>query len=225
MIISGFTKNTLLDYPGHIACIVFTGGCNFKCAFCHNYNMVSAPENVVCKEDILDFLSYRVGLIDGVVITGGEPCIHSDLPDFIRDVRLLGFDVKLDTNGSKPTMLKYLYDEHLVDYVAMDIKGDDSTYSKYTGAAITLPDIHDSIEMIKSSGVPYEFRITVPKDYFDEATMCNIGGMLDGASKVYLQRFHQSKEVPDKRLAEPLDCELNLYKDILSRHAKEVYIR
>ena len=225
MIISGFTKNTLLDYPEHIACIVFTGGCNFNCAFCHNYNMVSAPENVVCKEDILDFLSYRVGLIDGVVITGGEPCIHNDLPDFIRDIRLLGFDVKLDTNGSNPSMLKCLYDEHLVDYVAMDIKGDDFTYSKYTGTSVTLSDIHDSIEMVKSSGVPYEFRITVPSDYFDEATMCNIGEMLGDANKVYLQRFHQSKEVPDKRLAEPLDCELNLYKDILSRHAKEVYIR
>jgi len=194
MLIQGFQNFSTLDFPDELACIVFTGGCNFRCHYCHNPEMISpAPETQwFDPQAILDFLKTRQGKLDGVVITGGEPTLHADLPDFIKKIRKLGFKVKLDTNGTNPKLLAELYAEKLLDYVAMDLKHPLARYAEITGFADSAP-IAQSVASIMRSGVPYEFRSTILPRTHTAREIRAMGKAIKGAEKWYLQNFRPGK--------------------------------
>ncbi|MDL2287673.1 anaerobic ribonucleoside-triphosphate reductase activating protein [Eubacteriales bacterium OttesenSCG-928-G02] len=198
MIFGGIQKMTLLDFPEKIACTVFTVGCNFKCPFCHNASFIQsgARINYIESDEVLSFLNTRKGLLDGVCISGGEPLIHQDLEDFIRQVRQMGFLVKLDTNGSFPEKLKKLVSENLIDYVAMDIK---NTIKKYPVTAdisnCNIEDIKQSVDFLLSGAVPYEFRTTIVRELHKAEDVLNIAEWISGAKRYYLQGFVDSENV------------------------------
>ncbi len=196
MIISGFQKLTLLDFPGHTACTLFTSGCNMRCPFCHNASLVTgdAPESF-CEEEILSYLKKRQGLLDGVAITGGEPLLHKDIGDFIKKIKETGFAVKLDTNGSFPDRLKGLIDDGLIDYIAMDIKNSKEKYSLAAGRNVDVEAVEKSVELIKGSGLPHEFRTTVTKELHTEEDIISIAKWLGEGEKYFLQQFKDSGEI------------------------------
>ena len=166
IVISGFQKLTLVDYPGYTACLIFTQGCNFRCPFCHNSDLVIGGNNanIIDEQVIFDYLDKRKGLIDGVCISGGEPLLQKDLELFIRKIKEKGYKVKLDTNGSKPKLLKNLIDNNLLDYVAMDVKNTSNKYALTTGVKTNIEDIKESIDILKNSKIDYEFRTTIVKE-------------------------------------------------------------
>lgn len=191
----GLQKLTLLDYPGKTACTVFTGGCNFRCPFCHNASLVADIDgaDTYSEEEILGFLSKRTGLLDGVCITGGEPLMHSGIAEFIKKVKDMGYKVKLDTNGTFPEMLRKLLEDKLVDYVAMDIKNSGEKYAATAGTEnISLSDIEKSINMLKSTDIDYEFRTTVVREFHTEEDIIKIARWIKGAKKYFLQNFEDS---------------------------------
>ena len=182
MKIAGLSKLTLLDFPGRMACIVFTEGCNFRCPFCHNASLVTrtGENEEISEQEFFSFLKKRKGILDGVVITGGEPTIAEGLYEFIAEVRELGYPVKLDTNGSFPDRIKRLLDGGMLDYIAMDIKTAREEYPKVTGVAVDYEKILRSIELIRGSGIPHEFRTTVVRGLHTEEDIVNIARMLGG---------------------------------------------
>lgn len=200
--IQGFLKTTLLDFPGHVASTVFLGGCNMRCPFCHNMDIVdSAGPGVCSEEEILSFLKKRAGIVEGVCITGGEPTIYPELPDLIRHIRSLGLLVKLDTNGTNPDVIQALLSERLVDYIAMDIKSSPKNYPKACGTeGIDLSHITESIRILINGSCEYEFRTTVVEELFDEEAVRDIKDLLKGAKRYFLQGFVESEFVPDKSL-------------------------
>ena len=201
--IGGFQKSTLIDYPGKIAAIVFTQGCNFRCGYCHNPELLeSNPDSKYSVDEILDFLKTRKGKLDGVVITGGEPTLQKGLCDFVKLVKDMDFLVKLDTNGTNPEMLKELVSDGLIDYVAMDIKAPFEKYKSIVGVDISTDNLKKSIEIITSSGVDYEFRTTVVKSLLSPDDILKMGEMIKGADKYYLQKFVPSKIYDSKLLPE-----------------------
>ena len=227
MQILGLNKTTLLDYPEHVAATVFTGGCNFRCPFCHNMDLVLGEvEPALSTEDFFAFLEKRKGILDGVCITGGEPTLQKDLPDFIRGIRDKGYLVKLDTNGYRPKVLEELLRENLLDYVAMDIKSSVENYPRVTGMAdLDVTGIQESVSLLKSAGIPYEFRTTVVKglhriDEFDE-----IGRWLQGAEAYYLQAFRENEKVPDKSLSSFSEAEMREMKQLAERYIERVELR
>lgn len=198
MQIHGFAKMTLLDYPEHVAATIFTGGCNFRCPFCHNKDLVLHPGDVpiIPEEEVLTFLDKRKNLLDGVCITGGEPTLQKDLPDFIEKVRALGLLVKLDTNGYRPDMLKTLLDDHLLDYVAMDIKNSRKKYSM----TVSIPDfnlerIDESLALLKASSIAYEGRTTIVKELHTKEDLALIGQWIQDIPAYYLQNYVDSDRV------------------------------
>lgn len=198
MRIDGLQKMTLLDFPGKVACTVFTGGCNFRCPFCHNALLVTKlPEKPDYSEDeILSFLEKRTGLLDGVAITGGEPLLNPDIADFIRKIRSMGYAVKLDTNGSFPERLKAIVGEGLVDYVAMDIKNRKEKYAETTGLKnLDLSKIEESVEFLKSGAVDYEFRTTVVEQFHTVEDIRAAAEWIGGAKRYFLQNFVDSGEL------------------------------
>lgn len=194
MIIGGLQKTSLLDFPEKIAAIVFTVGCNFRCGYCHNPELINGGAKI---EEVFEFLKTRQGKLDGVVITGGEPCLQKDLPEFIKQVKELGFAVKLDTNGSFPEMLEKVLPD--LDYVAMDIKAPLEKYSQIVNVDVDTLKILKSIEVLKNGGVDYEFRTTVVKSQLSFEDFEKIGQLIQGAPRYYLQRFEASK-ILDKSL-------------------------
>ena len=195
MKLGGLQKMTLLDYPGKIACTVFTVGCMFRCPFCYNPELV-LPEKIkpdaISEKDFFSFLDTRHGLIDGVVICGGEPTMHSDLPDFAKKIKDMGFDVKLDSNGSNPEMLKRLMKEQLIDYVAMDIKGPKEKYCQIAGIpedSEMVKKIEQSVEILKNSNIAFEFRTTIVPGLLDKEDIINIAKWIQGVRKYVLQNF------------------------------------
>lgn len=194
MIIGGLQKTSLLDFPEKIAAIVFTVGCNFRCGYCHNPELINGEAKI---EEVFEFLKTRQGKLDGVVITGGEPCLQKDLPEFIKQVKELGFAVKLDTNGSFPEMLEKVLPD--LDYVAMDIKAPLEKYSQIVNVDVDTLKILKSIEVLKNGGVDYEFRTTVVKSQLSFEDFEKIGQLIQGAPRYYLQRFEASK-ILDKSL-------------------------
>lgn len=200
MKILGLQKMTMLDFPGRIACTVFTGGCNFRCPFCHNASLV-LPERMgeareIGEEEFFRFLKGRKGLLDGVAITGGEPLLNSDIDLLLRKIRALGFAVKLDTNGSFPQRLKALTAEGLLDYVAMDIKNSPEKYAATVGLPeIDLAPIRESVEFLLEGRVPCEFRTTVLPAFQKEEDFPKIGEWIRGAEKYFLQNFVDSGEL------------------------------
>lgn len=195
MDISGLQKLAMVDFPDKLAATVFTGGCNLRCPFCHNAPLVTRPEEAehFTEEAVLAFLASRKGLLDGVVLSGGEPLLHDDAADFLRKVRSLGFAVKLDTNGCFPDRLSALLDEGLVDYVAMDIKNSPANYPRTCGvAAMDLDAVEASVRLLRGSGVDYEFRTTLVREFHTADDITAIGQWLRGAPKYYLQNFVDS---------------------------------
>jgi len=194
MIFGGLEKFTLIDYPGKMSAMVYTIGCNFHCPYCHNPELVNETVDITySEEEILDFLKKRIGLIDGLVITGGEPTMHSDLPMFIKKVKDLGFLVKLDSNGTNPKMLAGLIEKGLVDYIAMDIKSPILKYSSVVSRPVDVIAIRKSIDLIMSSPVPYEFRTTLIKALVSPEDIEQIGKEIKGAKNYYLQKFIPTK--------------------------------
>jgi len=201
MKIKGLQKQTILDYPGKLACTIFTFGCNFRCGFCHNPELIKDDGRLEIKqEEILEFLKNRKDFLDGVCITGGEPTINEDLPDFISKVKELGFLVKLDTNGTNPEMLKELIDKRLIDYVAMDIKAPIEFYDNVVNAKVNKEDIQKSIDLIRKMK-DYEFRTTVVPGLFNEKYAKMIGEWLKGSKRFYIQQFRTIKTLDKEFLS------------------------
>lgn len=195
MKLSAIQRFTILDYPGKVACIAFTPGCNMRCGFCHNPEFV-LPEKIdelkdtfIAEESFFNFLDKRRGLLEGVVVSGGEPTIWQDLPDFFRRIKEKGFLTKLDTNGNNPAMLKRLLDEELLDYVAMDVKTSLSGYSTLVGVGAKPQHIAESIALLKASGIPYEFRTTLMKEVHSDEVLHDMEELIKGAERYYLQIF------------------------------------
>ncbi|MBQ2324363.1 MAG: anaerobic ribonucleoside-triphosphate reductase activating protein, partial [Oscillospiraceae bacterium] len=188
MRIHGLQKMTLLDFPGHVACTVFLGGCDFRCPFCHNYELIDgSAQPVMDADELLAFLAKRKGLLDGVAVTGGEPCLHSQLPELLEAIRALGFSTKLDTNGYHPAMLRELLERSLVDYVAMDVKNSPEKYAMTCGVpAVDLSPIRESIDLLRHGNADYEFRTTVVRELHEEADFAEIGKMIAGAKRYFL---------------------------------------
>ncbi len=196
MLFGGIQKLTLLDFPGNVACILFTPGCNFRCPFCHNSSLVKSSQPQSTEEEILSFLKKRQGILEGVCITGGEPLIHPDLPEFIKKVKELGYKVKLDTNGSFPLRLKALTDDNLLDYVAMDVKNSFHKYPLTTGVDnINIQDIEESIAILLNSTIPYEFRTTVTNELHTAEDIKSITALIKGADKYFIQNFVDSGDI------------------------------
>lgn len=196
MNIQGFQRLTLLDYPGKVACTVFTGGCNLRCPFCHNAPLVLSPAAQRSMEgEVLSYLQKRRGLLDGVCVTGGEPLLQPELPRFLSAVRAMGYLVKLDTNGTLPAPLKALLVAGLVDYVAMDIKAAPEHYALAAGTDVDLARVRESVDLIRSSGVEHEFRTTVVRGIHTQADFEAIGQWLEGAERYFLQPFRDSGDI------------------------------
>ncbi|MCT4592495.1 MAG: anaerobic ribonucleoside-triphosphate reductase activating protein [Candidatus Gracilibacteria bacterium] len=192
MLIAGVHRLTLLDFPGITACTVFTAGCNFRCPYCHNSEMVFPerfPEQMIPDGVFFNFLKKRQGLLEGVCITGGEPTMQKDLGDFVRQIKEFGFKVKLDTNGTNPNLLEELYGEGLLDYVAMDIKSAPDNYDEIAGVSVVFENIERSRDLIMNSGVDYEFRTTVLPRFHNIERVRGIGEFIRGAKRHYLQQF------------------------------------
>lgn len=204
MKICGYQKTTLLDYPGHVAATIFTGGCNFRCPFCHNAALLANPDStlLIPEDEILTFLQKRKNVLFGVCITGGEPTLQSDLSDFIKKVRSLGYKIKLDTNGYQPEILSGLLNQKLLDYIAMDIKAGFSNYAAVSGIPnLNLTNIKDSISLIENSGINYEFRTTIVKELHSQQDFLEIADMISPKSFYYLQSFKNSGEIPTNGLS------------------------
>lgn len=193
MNIQGFQKMTLLDFPGRVACTVFTGGCNLRCPFCHNGGLVRTPmEHGNMTDAVLDYLSRRRGILDGVCLTGGEPLLQPDLEDFLFRLHEMGFLIKLDTNGALPKRLSRVLDAGLVDYVAMDVKSSPEGYGRATGSDISPEVFAESMDLIRRSGIPYEFRTTAVKGIHEVNDFCEIGKWLRAEDPYFIQTFVDS---------------------------------
>lgn len=211
MIIGGLEKLTLLDYPDHLAAIIFTQGCNFRCHFCYNPMLVlprvGADEKnkkekgfspSFSTKDLFLFLTERFGRLEGVVITGGEPTLHPDLPSFIEKIKKIGYLVKLDTNGTNPEMLGQLIKDKLIDYIAMDLKAPFDKYEETVGVPVNCRNLQKSVKIIMSSGLPYEFRTTVVPGLLIKEDFAKMGEIIKGARHWYLQSFKSDTDLVDK---------------------------
>ncbi len=228
MIFGGFEKCTLVDYPGKVACMVYTIGCNFRCPYCHNPELVDETVEVrYDEEEVLTFLDNRQRLLDGVVITGGEPTMHEKLPEFIRKVKERGFLVKLDTNGTNPKMLRQVIDEGLIDYVAMDMKSPFHKYSQTVARPVDIEAIKESASALISGSVEYEFRTTLVKSLTSPEDVLEIGKNIKGAKRYFLQQFVPTKILNPqfKRKVSYSDDELVELKKLLSPYVEHCEIR
>ena len=227
MKIHGLQKMTLLDFPGHVACTVFTGGCDLRCPFCHNFELVDGTAPAIMEEEeLLSFLEKRRGLLDGVAFTGGEPCLQKNLPELMRKIREIGFAIKLDTNGNHPDMLEKMISEGLVDYVAMDIKNSPEKYAVTCGLeTLDLTKIRQSVEILKSGRVDYEFRTTVVAQFHEENDFRLIGQWLQGAKRYFLQSFTDRDSVPYGGMSAPSREEIFRYAQIAQENIPDTQVR
>lgn len=191
----GFQKMTLLDFPGKVACTVFTGGCNLRCPFCHNALLVTQLESsdVISDFEVLSFLEKRKGLLDGICITGGEPLLHNSIECFIKKVKELGFLVKLDTNGCYPERLKNLVEQNLVDYVAVDIKNSKVKYQQTVGIQdFDISSVEETVDYLLEGHVDYEFRTTIVQEFHTTQDIVDVAKWIKGAPRYFLQNFIDS---------------------------------
>ncbi|MCF7830795.1 anaerobic ribonucleoside-triphosphate reductase activating protein [Candidatus Gracilibacteria bacterium] len=232
MVISGIHTLTLLDFPGHISCIVFLPGCNFRCGYCHNAEFV-IPEKIkkiehdfIPEEKFFNFLETRKGKLEGVVISGGEPTIHPDLPEFIKKIKDLGFLVKLDTNGTNPKMLQKLLEEKLVDYIAMDMKSSPEKYDEFTGVKNDFSLLEKSRDLIVNSKINHEFRTTYVKGWHDQKEVETIAKWCTGAQKYTLQNFRPQKTLDPAwgKYTGFTEPELQEMKEIAEKFVKNVEV-
>ncbi len=203
MEIRGLQRTTLIDFPGKVAAVVFLGGCNLRCGFCYSSELVLpkklAGQPRIADKDFFDFLESKKGLLDGVVVCGGEPTLHSGLPDFMRKIKEMGFLVKLDTNGTNPALLKNILSQGLADYVAMDIKAPKAKYALVCGKKINISDIEESVSLIKSKAKDFEFRTTVVPFFHEKKDILEIASWIgDKKTKYYMQNFWPEKTLDPK---------------------------
>lgn len=190
MKICGIEKFSMVDWDTKIVCTLFASGCNFRCPFCHNASLALSNQAPLDENEIFDYLEKRKGLLDGVCVSGGEPTLSHDLEEFIGKIKALGYKVKLDTNGTNPTMVQNLINKGLVDYIAMDIKNSPEKYANTTGlASISLDNILESVRIIKSSGIAHEFRTTIIKEFHTENDLKRIADIVDGCDGYFLQQY------------------------------------
>ena len=208
MKIYGLQKLSLVDYPGKTAAVLFTGGCNFRCPFCHNFGLVTDPGEPLDDAEVFAYLKKRKGLLDAVVITGGEPLIHPDISELIKKVRDIGYPVKLDTNGTFPVRLAELISEGLLDYVAMDIKNSEEKYYLTAGCDVDLDSVRKSVMLLMSGSVNFEFRTTVVKQLHEASDFISIGKWIKGNEKYYIQKFKDAENVPYGNLSAPDEAAL-----------------
>lgn len=230
MIIGGFQKFSLIDYPGKICAIVFTQGCNFRCPYCHNPELVEMKhtgDQAIEEDEVLSFLEARRGKLEAVTITGGEPLLHLDIGEFLASVKSLGYAVKLDTNGSFPSRLETILNSGSVDYIAMDVKAPLTKYEQMVRRRINADHLLTSIEMVMSSGVGYEFRTTVVKPLLEEPDFFEIGKLIQGSRLYVLQKFVPSKLLDNRFMdAETFsDDELSAVQNHMDTYVKQCLIR
>lgn len=224
----GLQKLTLLDYPEHVACTIFTMGCNFRCPFCHNNSLVmggGVSIEALSEEEVMEFLRKRKNVLEGVCITGGEPLLQAGIVEFVGKVKQLGYKVKLDTNGAFPDKLVELVQAGLVDYVAMDVKNCREFYYKTAGCSVDMDDICRSVEFLKSGAVDYEFRTTVTETFHSESSIEATAKWLVGAKRWYLQQFVDSGDLIDNTV-KGCDVEmLKKYQEIAQKYVKNTELR
>lgn len=232
MVIAGLQKMTLLDYPGKVACTVFLQGCNFRCPFCHNRDLLDTAPETINTAELLAFLQKRQGLLDAVCISGGEPTLHTDLEDLIQTIKALGYAVKLDTNGSRPEVLKRLVNNGLLDYVAMDVKNCPARYPETVGlAGINLAAVEESLTFLLSGAVDYELRTTVADELHDEQAFAEIGHWLARlspkrqATRFFLQSYVDRDSVLCTGLHAPTEGKLAACRDALAPYVSKIFIR
>lgn len=225
MKIAGIQKLSLVDFDGHISSTIFTSGCNFACAFCHNSSLIPSSKELLKIDDIFNFLHKRKNMLDSVCITGGEPTLHDDLPEFISKIKDMGYLVKLDTNGTNPEMIKYLVENKLIDYIAMDIKNIPEKYTPIIGLQTNEDNIKKSIKYIMNCGIDYEFRTTLISEYHQMKDIVEIGKLIKNASKYFLQKFVDNENCLTRNLNEipksiALDMQEKLKKYIPNTHLR-----
>lgn len=225
MKISGFQKLSLVDFDGHISATVFVSGCNFLCPFCHNAGLVQGKEEIIPEEEILSYLKKRFGLLDSVCISGGEPTLYPDLPQFISKVKSIGYKIKLDTNGTNLDMVKYLVENNLIDYIAMDIKNSLEHYDITTGKNVDLHKIQTTIDYIMTCGIDYEFRTTLVANMHTLADIKKIGKLISGAQRYYLQKFEDSGNCIKEGLNAITKSEAEQFKEILQKTIPNTFLR
>ena len=218
----------MVDYPGKLAATVFTGGCNLRCPFCHNALLVTrlSESPTLSQEEVLFFLSCRKGLLDGMVLSGGEPLMHPDAVDFLEKVRNLGFSIKVDTNGCYPEMLETILQRGLADYVAMDIKNRPDKYAETVGIpGFSTENVEKSLSLLRSSGIPYELRTTVVRQFHTPEDLAAIGKWLGDVPAYYIQNFEDSGNLIQCGLTGFSPEELQILADSAKTHLKSVFIR
>lgn len=229
MKIGSIQKTSLIEFPGFLSCIIFTQGCNFRCPYCHNPELV-LPEkfgDTISENEVFSFLEKRRKYLEGVVITGGEPTIQMDIFDFIKKIKSLNFKVKLDTNGSKPEIIEELLNKNLIDYISMDIKGPFEKYENIVGVKVNISEIQKSIDIIINSNIDYEFKTTIIKSQLGFDDFDKIGKIIEGAKKYFLQKFRPSKLVDEKFLKEETytDEDFEIIKKKMQNYVKYCEIR
>ena len=234
MNIGGFQKNSLIDFPETIACIVFTQGCNFICPYCHNPDLVVGPskrvDHLYDEKKIFKFLEKRRGFLEGVVITGGEPSLQKDLILFCEKIKTLGYKIKLDSNGTRPEILEKLFDENLIDFIAMDIKTSLEKYDLVIPGQFDIKKIEKSISLLMKKAPLYEFRTTCSRPFIDKKIMGNIGEMIEGASKYILQKCSRNVKVIDPEFLKSdndffSDSQMFELKEIIDKYVLSSTIR
>ncbi|MDF2540958.1 MAG: hypothetical protein K0S47_676 [Herbinix sp.] len=228
MQIYGFNKTTLLDYPKHLAATIFLGGCNFRCPFCHNASLVTKlySQPTIPVEEVFSYLQKRKKILEGVCITGGEPTLYAELPDFIKDIKSLGLKVKLDTNGSNPSMLESLVQNSLIDYVAMDIKNSKEHYGFSVGVPnYDVTPICESVSYLLTDPVDYEFRTTIVQEHHNEQDIHSIGEWIRGAKAYYLQSYQDSGDVITPGLNSHTIETLQTFTKVLTPYVQQVSLR
>ena len=227
MNIAGLQKMTLLDFPGRIACTVFLPGCNLRCPFCHNASLVlpEREKEIITKEELLEFLSSRRKKLDGVCVTGGEPTLYIDLPDLLKDIKALGFQVKMDTNGTNPKMLGQIIQDGLCDYVAMDIKNSPTKYAATCGGVDVLDKVKQSASILMEGSVDYEFRTTVMHPYHEVSDFEEIGTWLQGAKQYFIQGFVDSGDLLSQECEALTENEVRALKDAVQIYIPNTQIR
>lgn len=229
MIIGGFQKFSMIDYPDKLSAVIFTQGCNFRCSYCHNPELIPliTPEDRIPVIEVISFLERRKNQLEAVTITGGEPALQMDLVEFIKRIKEIGYLVKLDTNGSFPDLIKYLINQNLVNYIAMDIKAPLDKYTKITDSNVYIDKIQDSIDLLMNSEIDYEFRTTIAKPLLDEQDIIDISKMIKGANKLVLQKYTPSKSLIKSCLNQDnySEEELKNFKNIAIKEVQNCIVR
>lgn len=228
MRIYGIEKLSLVDYDGKVACTLFTGNCNFKCGFCHNSPLVLDYKflPVISEDEVFTYLNKRKGVLEGVCISGGEPTLEKDLASFIEKIKNIGYFVKLDSNGTNPEVIKNLFKNGLIDYLAMDIKNDKDNYASIIGFdKFDTKKVEESVDFLLGSKYPYEFRTTLIKEFHKKENIAKIAEWIKGANKYFLQKFKDSENCIQSHLSAVDNNQVVEFKQILQKTIPNTFLR